>query len=251
MNSKFIHAKYLAVLLLGIVFLIMATVDAFSATEINIGSGDVYTVTTSKEVDGKTINAKFNIVKTLRSKNYNLNNCTFSMDLTATSEKYSAHCMEAIVKLFIVTKKEAATGESVEREINLDLDFAPITDLSAIKYGLQELSFSNGVATFETADLTQASNFALNVKLSASRKLLKDKILLNRALTASDYTVEKLPTGKARISIDLKRLSDEIEDSKDPTLKVELKTLKTVDVKDSINSPNLANALSASLIIND
>lgn len=32
MNSKFIHAKYLAVLLLGIVFLIMATVDAFSTT---------------------------------------------------------------------------------------------------------------------------------------------------------------------------------------------------------------------------
>lgn len=30
MNSKFIHAKYLAVVLLGIVFLIVAAVDAFS-----------------------------------------------------------------------------------------------------------------------------------------------------------------------------------------------------------------------------
>jgi hypothetical protein len=251
MNSKFIHAKYLAVLLLGIVFLIVAAVDAFSATEINIGSGDVYTVTTSKVIDGKTINAKFNIVKTLRSKNYNLNNCTFSVDLTATSESYSAHCMEAIIKLFVVTKKESVTNECIERVINLDLDFAPIGDLNAIKYGLDELSFSNGVATFETADLTQASNFVLNVKLSASRRLLKDKILLNDQLEASDYTVEKLPTGKARISIDLKRLSDEIEGAKEPTLKVELKTLKAVDVKDSINTPGLANALSASLIIND
>lgn len=251
MNSKFIHAKYLAVLLLGIVFLIVAAVDAFSATEINIGNGDVYTMTTSKEIDGKTINAKFNIVKTLRSKNYNLSNCTFSVDLTKDSENYSAHCMEAIVKLFIVTKKEAAINDSIEREITLDLDFAPIGDLNAIKYGLDELNFSNGVATFETADLTQASNFALNVKLSASRKLLKDKILLNGTLAASDYTVEKLATGKARISIDLKRLSDEIEDSKEPTLKVELKTLKAVDVKDAINTPNLVNALSASLIIND
>lgn len=52
MNSKFIHTKYLAVLLLGIVFLIIATVDVFSATEINIVNGDVYTMTTSKKMDG-------------------------------------------------------------------------------------------------------------------------------------------------------------------------------------------------------
>lgn len=30
MNIKFIHARYLAVVLLGIVFLILASVDAFS-----------------------------------------------------------------------------------------------------------------------------------------------------------------------------------------------------------------------------
>ncbi len=33
MSSKFIHAKYLAVLLLGIVFLVLASVDAFSQSE--------------------------------------------------------------------------------------------------------------------------------------------------------------------------------------------------------------------------
>lgn len=247
MNSKFIHAKYLAVLLLGIVFLIVAAVDAFSATEINIGSGDVYTMTTSKEIDGKLINAKFNIVKTLRSKNYNLNNCTFSVDLTATSELYSARCMEAIVKLFIVSKM----GDSTNREITLDLDFSPIGELNAVKHGLDELSFENGVATFETADLSQSSNFILNVKVTSVRKLLKDKILLDGQLESQDYTIEKLPGGKARVSIDLKRLSDEIEDSKVPTLKVDLKTLKTVDVKGAINTPGLANALSASLIINN
>lgn len=251
MNSKFIHAKYLAVLLLGIVFLIVAAVDAFSATEINIGSGDTYTMMTSKEINGKVINAKINVVKTLRSKNYNLNNCTFSVDLGETSENYSAHCMEAIVTLFVVERKEITGGEAKERVINVDLDFANINDLSAIKRGLVELSFSNGVASFETADLTQASNFSLNVKLSVARRLLKDKILLDGQLDASEYTVEKLADGKARVSIDLKRLSDEIESSKEPTLRVELRTLKPVNIKDAINTPALMNALSASLIIND
>lgn len=35
MSSKFIHAKYLAVVLLGIVFLVLASIDAFSQSEKN------------------------------------------------------------------------------------------------------------------------------------------------------------------------------------------------------------------------
>ncbi len=251
MNSKFIHAKYLAVLLLGIIFLIVAAVDAFSATEINIGNGDVYTVVAAKEIDGKTINAKINVVKTLRSKNYNLNNCIFKVELQVTGEEYSAHCMEAIVKLFVVSKTENTEAHQINREIQLDLDFAPIHELSAIKHGLNNLTFTNGVASFEAADLSQASNFILNILVSVDRKLLKDKILFSGQIESGDYSIERLPNGKAKVMIDLKRLSDEIEGSKGPVLKVELKTLKAVDVKDSINGPKLSNALSASLIIND
>lgn len=251
MNSKFIHAKYLAVVLLGIVFLVLASVDAFSQSEINISGPDTFVMNTSALVEGKTIKAHINVVKTLRSKNYNLNNCTFKVDLNATSENYSARCMEAVVKLFVVDRREVVNGDTQERFINLDLDFAAISDLAALKHGLAGLEFSDGLATFETADLSQAQNFSLRVKVSADRLLLKDKVIINRDLAEGDYTIEKLPSGKARISIDLNRLSDDVPYSKDPTLKVELKALKPVNLKDAINTPVLANALSASLIIND
>lgn len=251
MNIKFIHARYLAVVLLGIVFLILASVDAFSQSEINISGPDTFVMNTSSLVDGKTITAHINVVKTLRSKNFNLKNCTFKVELKATTESYSAHCMEAVVKIFIVDRREMANGENKERFINLDLDFAAIEDLAALKHGLLGLDVSDGMASFEAADLSQAQNFTLRVMLSTERLLLKDKIIINRDLSESDYAVEKLSNGKARIVIDLNRLSDDVPYKKDPTLKVELKTSRPVNLKDAINSPILSNALSASLIIND
>lgn len=39
MSSKLIHTKYLAVVLLGIVFIVLVSVDAFSQSEVRI-SGD-------------------------------------------------------------------------------------------------------------------------------------------------------------------------------------------------------------------
>lgn len=251
MNSKVIPAKYLAVVLLGIVFIILASVDAFSQTAINIGSGDTYTMSVSNEIEGIPVRAKINVVKTLRSRNFNLNNCTFAVELTLNKEIYEARCMEAVVKLFVVSRNEVVVGNARERVINVDLDFAPMTDLTAMKYGLVDLQVDNGVASFESADLSSATNFNLKVRVSAERRLLKDKVLISRELGASDYIVEKLDGGKARVSIDLNRLSNELDDSKGPTLKVELKTIKPVDLQNAINNPSLANTLSASSAIND
>lgn len=251
MNSKLIPAKYLAVFLLGVVFLILASVDAFSATEINIGSGDTYSMNVESVVDGKVTKASINVVKTLRSKNYNLSQCTFKVELQSTSESYSAHCMEAIVKLFVVNRREIVSSDSAERFIDVDLDFAAIGELEAMKYGLDSLEVNNGVATFIAADLSVKDNYSLRVKVMADRRLLKDKVIINRTLTAQDFSVQKLDSGKAMISIDLNRLSSEIEEFKAPKLSLELRTLKTVNIKDAINYPNLSNALSASLSIND
>ena len=42
MSSKFIPAKYLAVVLLGIIFLVLASLDAFSQSEISISGPDTF-----------------------------------------------------------------------------------------------------------------------------------------------------------------------------------------------------------------
>lgn len=38
MNTKFVHVKYLAIVLMGIVILLLVSFDAFSQSEIDMGS---------------------------------------------------------------------------------------------------------------------------------------------------------------------------------------------------------------------
>lgn len=40
MNAKFLHVKYLAIVLMGIVILLLVSFDAFSQSEVDMGAGD-------------------------------------------------------------------------------------------------------------------------------------------------------------------------------------------------------------------
>ncbi len=328
MNRSLVNLKYLAVFLLAIVFLLLVSFDAFSQSEIDLGSfGDTTTIKTSKDImrevvsyepydstctrevaDGTrnvcsagrterrcrkvsgvgeecwdvteevcsdetvyrtetyscteyrrvvdyvydhSVNATIDIVKTLRSKNYDLNNCRFGVALADTNETYYARCMAAIVKVNVVSRKEVMSGANKERAIQLDLDFFDISGLNALKNGLNNLAFSKGIVTFVTSDLENLSNFKMNLKLTRNRFLLKDKVIVNRELKAGDYTLEKLAGGLAKVSVKLAAIGGDIDSTKKHTLNLTLSTVKAVDVKGSINTPKLENSLSGSIVIND
>lgn len=198
-----------------------------------------------------SVNATVDVVKTLRSKNYDLNNCKFGVNLADTAETYYARCMEAIVKVNVVSRHETMNGANKERTIKLDLDFFDISGLNALKNGLADLSFSKGIVTFVTSDLEGLTNFKMNLKLTRNRLLLKDKVVFNRELKASDMTIAKLEGGKAKVSVNLAKIGASIDSTKKHTLNLGLSALKPVDVKGSINTPKLENSLSSSIVIND
>ena len=329
MNSKFMNVKYLAVFLLAAVFLLLVSFDAFSQSEIDLGSvGDTasmnasqdimrevvsyedYQTTCTREVyDGTrsvcsegrtetrcrkvpgvgsecweestggscseeptyrtetysctesrrvvdyvydyTVNAKIDLVKTLRSTNYDLNGCKFGVRVAAGSESYYARCDAAILRVNIVERTETQSGRNVDRRIKLDIDFANIDGLSALKSGLQNLSYKKGAVTFETADLSAAQNFTLNLKVTRNRFLLKDKVLISRNLKPADYTLTKLEDGRVKVTVLLSKIGGDIDSKKKHTIKLDLNTVKAVDVKGAINTPGLVNSLTQSIVVND
>ncbi|MBY0414576.1 MAG: hypothetical protein K2Q18_10435 [Bdellovibrionales bacterium] len=326
MNSKFLHTKYLAVLLLGIVILLLVSFDAFSET-INIGkdaplemdaiqsiyrtetSYESYESTCSREVatgsrttcsPGRSetrcrkvagvgeecwqetteencseettysteyysctetravyndvydhaVRAKVFITKGDSANDFDLSACTLSISMNDSSEALTANCDKAIVKAKVVSRKEMIESGDKYRDIKLELDFASIEGLGALKKGLSALSFSKGVVSFASANLKEATNFKLTAKLVRNRLLLKDKVLLERELKANEYVVDVEAGGTFKVSIDLAKLTG-FDSTKRHDLKIELKTLKAVDVKGAINSPELKNALSKDLRINE
>jgi hypothetical protein len=328
MNNKIMSVKYLAVLLLGIVILLLVSFDAFSQSETSLNQGDVFTLTSSKEIlrpvvtyeeqpstctrevytgthevcsggrtetrcrkvsgvgpecweetTGETCtnedtystetyscmetvavtnyvhdhNVSLNVdaVKTLRSTHYDLSKCTLGVSVEDTSESFFAKCMEAIIRVNVVSRNEVMNGEDKVRTMKVDVDFAPIDDLSAVKYGLENLNYAKGFATFKTADLSTATNFRLRAKLTRNRFLLKDKVVLDRELKAQDYKIELVGNGQAVIKVELAKLVSDFNPKYKHTLKIDLSTIKTVDVKGALNTPGLTNSLSATTVINE
>lgn len=198
-----------------------------------------------------TVHANIEVVKTLRSKSFDIANCKFGVNLKDVNETYFARCSQAVVKAFVVDRKELLNGRNKERTIKLDLDFYPIEGLSALSKGLSALSFKSGIVTFKSANLTAASNFKLNFKLTRNRFLLKDKVLFNRAINPSEWSVAEASDGAFLVSVNLNKLASGFDSTKKHTLKVDLSTLQAVDLKDAINTPALSNLVSDSIVIND
>ncbi len=326
MNSKFVHVKYLAIILLGVVILLLVSFDAFS-DEIDLGGSDTMVMKASQSITKEvvtydpyegtcyrdiqigshtvcspgrserrcrkvpgvgeecwdevteeicsdepiyrseaysctkyarriehvhdySVDAKIDVVKSLRSKNFDLNGCALGVNLAATSEVFYARCMNAIVKGEVFNRKEVMKGRDKERSMKIELDFFSIEGLNALKRGLNSLEHSDGIVSFVTGDLSEASNYKLSVKLTRNRLLLKDKVLLLRELKNSDYTAEKLGNGMVKITLNLAKMVT-FDSTKKHTLNITLAALKSVDVKGALNTPTLSNSLSESIVIND
>lgn len=327
MNSKFIHVKYLAVLLLGIVILLLVSFDAFSQSEVSIEAEDTMTLNASNsimreevsyepyestcyrdvEIGSRTVcspgrserrcrkvpgvgdecwdevteeicrdepiysseaysctkhrrvvdyvydysvSARINVIKTLRSKNFDLSGCALGVRLAANDENFYARCGGAIVKGQVLDRKEVMAGRNKERAMKIELDFFSIEGLSALKDGLEDLERSQGVISFVATDLAKASNFKLSLKLVRNRFLLKDKVLFDRELKTADYKTENLADGRVKYVLNLSKMTG-LDMTKKHTVSVALSTVKSVDIKEALNTPGLTNSLSRSLVIND
>lgn len=321
MNSKFVHVKYLAVLLLAVVVLMLVAFDAFSATEVAIngnaplsfeasqniyrsesrydyvdttctrevasgyervcssgrterkcrkvsgvgeecwdeteevcGNEQTYRTETyscremreyTEQVYDHTVHAKFDVVMK-DAENFDLSKCSLITEISQSSESYSARCLNAIVRVKVLERNVVGN----ERTIRVELSFSSMDELNALKGGSFYLAYKKGTVSFTSADLSKARNFKLSAKLTRNRLLLKDKVLFNRELKASEIASKANDSGLSTTSFNLGSLAD-FDATKKHTLNVVLSTLKAVDVQGAINMPKLENSISASLVINE
>jgi len=204
------------------------------------------------DVYDHSILADIFVVKSLRSKNFDLNACSFDTRIEENGEKFLAYCNEAIVKATLVSKNEVPSSNDRLRTYKVELDFFPIADLNALKLGIREMKYKEGKLTFKAFDLSRATNFKLQGTLTRNRFLLKDKVVMNKILTAQDFKVLSSDAkNESLLELDLQKLSGGFDVTKKHTFKLNLNTLKAVDIKGAINAPDLSNELSESLVINE
>lgn len=218
------------------------TTESYSCTK--------YEKVVSYEYD-YTVSAQVSVLKNENSKEFDLSKCTFGVELNETAEEFYAKCENAIVRAKVTERVENLNGRNKERKIKLELDFQNIEGLNALKKGMGQLNFSNNEFNFISANLAEANNFKLNLKLIKNRFLLKDVTLIDQEIKNSAMKIKEQGNGSFKISINLKSLASKFDPTKKSTLTLSLRTLKNVDVSGSINRPTLINELRDTLIIND
>lgn len=202
------------------------------------------------QVNDHTIYANVEVIKTLRGKNFDLSRCTWFIYLTEGSENFKAFCKTAIIKSKVVERTERTLpGGHKERNIKIDIDFADIKGLEGMSSGLSALVYNKGALSFKSADLKASENVVVDLKIIRNRFLLKDKILFNRSLKTAELNMTS-ESGEFVTSIDINKLLPAFNPTKKHTLSITLKTLKKVDTTGAINSPQLSNELTQSIVVN-
>jgi hypothetical protein len=200
----------------------------------------------TEQVYDHTVRAKFEVA-TKDAENFDLSKCSLITEISDSSESYSARCLNAIVRIKVLERNVVG----LDRTIKAELSFSSMEDLNALKGGSFYLTYNKkGTVSFASADLSKSKNFKLSAKLTRNRLLLKDKVLFNRELKASEFASKANESGLSTTSFNLSDLTG-FEDSKKHTLNVVLSTLKAVNVQGAINTPKLENSISASLVINE
>lgn len=206
---------------------------------------------TPYQVHDYNIRANVLFTKSDNAKNFDLSECEVGVELKESTDKFYALCGSAIVKARVLERKETMSRRDKSRTMKVALDFASLEDLAVLKYGLSTLSYDRGTVSFYTANLEKAQNFTLSMSITRNRFLLKDKLIFSKNLKPADYRLDESEYGSADVSVDLARLDGDFDSTKKHTINVVLKTTKKVDLQGAINTPELTNEISRSIVVNE
>lgn len=162
------------------------------------------------------------------------NTCGINFHLEGSFFKASAECSEFIV-LAKQTAQEERIGNTVIQNRSMNITLLDAQKLTApVKGGIAEMRLEGQTLVFRTGDLTKNPNFSLKLFIER-RKLLKgDETLINRNLTMSEYSFEKINESYGLVKINLSKLIGGINDKKKHVLKIDLNV--EADLTGAINS---------------
>lgn len=175
-------------------------------------------------------------------------NCSVDFKLTGGRLSSTADCEEFIV-LANKSATESRDGQTITQNQKFDISLLNLKEVIAPIYGgIKEVRVEGKTLVFRTGDLTKNQNFYLNLYVE-NKKLLGDKVLIDRTLAPSEYTFEKINDNFGIVKIDLEKLTNGINIKKKHFIKIDIQIL--TDIQNSINRTlPYFNATGATIINN-
>ncbi len=205
------------------------------------------TVRVPYEVFNYNVKANVNVKKsTMVSTN---NSCELLFTLEGQSLRANTACAELIV-LARKTSTERREGSTVIQDHNYVLDLLNAADIAApVDGGIVDMRLEGQHLVFRTGDLTRNSNFSLKLSVERKKFLKNDVVLINRNLTSTEYSFEKLNDRYGIVKINLASLIGSVDVKKKHVFRVNLDV--KLDRSSILNNPLPVLSADSSLTVND
>jgi hypothetical protein len=176
------------------------------------------------EVTDHSATANFHInVNKSGAKNTDARDCFLHYTMDGESVRANAECSNVLV-LSSSTKTnqvDRAGNVTFNYEINLTL-LDKNTSIAPVANGINAMNMEGHTLTFRVGDLSKNPNFSLNLFVERRHLLKSDETLINRPLTATEFSFEKINEQEGVIKVNFDRLLSGFNDQKKHVIKVDL-----------------------------
>ena len=92
------------------------------------------------------------------------------------------------------------------RDVLYTVSFEDASIMGAVKGGMANQKIENKILSFEVGDLSHPETFEFHLFAEKRRVILKNVMLIDRALKSGEYTVTDLGKGRNKVVVDLQKL---------------------------------------------
>lgn len=177
------------------------------------------------------------------------NACELSFTLEGQTLRANTACKELIVTAQ-KTSSERREGNTLIQDHNYVLNTLNAADISApVNGGIADMRLEGQNLVFRTGDLTRNPNFSLKLFVERRKFLKDDEVLINRNLTASEYSFEKTNDRYGIVKINLSSLIGGVNSKKKHVFRVNLDV--KLDRSNVLNTSLPALSADSSMTVNE
>lgn len=183
------------------------------------------TVSVPYEVFDHNVAANFNVKISSKPKEpTNPTNCFVGFTMEGEILNTNADCAQYLVLATTQKTSEVDRSGTVIHNFNVALNLLDAqTVLAPLKGAISDMRLEGNTLIFRTGDLTKNPNFSLKLFIERKRLLKSDETLIDRDITPSEYTFEKLDENFGIVKINLQKLIGGVNSKKKHVFKASLK----------------------------
>lgn len=208
-------------------------------------------VTTPIEVFDHEVVANFNVSIDRKPKEpTDPTSCLVAFTMEGEALKSYANCPTHLVLSNQKKSSENERAGTVVHNYDVSLKLFDLKDILApLEGGISQMHLEGHTLTFRTGDLLKNPNFTMKLFVERKRLLKGDETLINRNLTPSEYTFEKINERFGIVKVNLDKLLGGLNDKKKHVLKVDMNVVLEAGTILNTQLPHLSEA--ASITVNN